>query len=252
MWWKLKRVPARMGVLSISAVIGLSSCLLWADQPTVSLGAIPAVCKTFAVAVGQRLQKPGKERTTGVGTLSTISNGVTQASSVQVVWQYPQKIRVEGAGPTIVFDPSRNGNGPPLSPGVSDILEALVNDSVEGMIAITTQSGAARFLGAGFRDKGTAASYDIVQVFFPDAVKNGSPTIKAYWFNSVTKLLSKVTYRSVSGGLVEVSVGNWQKVQGDTMPFLVERRENGVLTLRLTLSAVTVSAGAQDGIFGGN
>jgi hypothetical protein len=235
--------------------MGVSSAFLWADQPTITLATIPADCKSFAIAVGQRLQKPGKERTTATGALVLVANGVTQTSTVQIISQYPQKIRIDGAGPTLVFDASHGINGGPASQSLSALLDVLVNDSVDGMIALSNQNGALRFLGRGYKENGTSeasSAYDLVQVRFADSLKTAKTTSKMYWFDTVSKLLTRVTYLSDAGAPVEVTVGNWKKVQGEFFPFLIERRESGALGLRLTLSAVMPSPSVQDGIFGGN
>lgn len=238
-----------MAIAACSAAVG------WADQPTISLAAIPSSCKSFAVAVGQRLQKPGKERTTAAGSLTLVNGAVQQTSAVQIIWQYPQKIRIEGAGPTIVFDASKGVAGRPATQSMSDLLDVLVNDTVDGMIALSNQGGAVRFLGGGYKEKGAPASapaYDLVQVRFADGLRTAVTTSKAYWYTAATKLLARVTYLSDAGAPVQVTVGSWQTVQGEMFPFLVERRENGVLTLRLTLANVASSAAVQDGAFGGN
>lgn len=134
-------------------------------------------------------------------------------------------------------------------------METLLDDTVEGLISINSHSGGTQFLGKGFRQSGggaNAPTYDVVQLFYPSVLRNGAATVKTYWFDSKTKLLARVTYKSTAGAAVEVTLGNWQTVQGETIPYLVERRENGQVTVRLTLSSATVGAGAQDGKFGGN
>ena len=230
----------------------------WADQPNggkVSLTTVPAAYKAFAVAAGQRLQNPGKERITGAGTLLSIVNGQSQTLPVQIVWQIPLKIRIDGAGPTVIFDQTKTSPQALATQDISDMVEALLDDSVEGLLSINGQGGASRLLGTGFRDKAaskTAPSYDVVHLVYPDPLKKGKTIGKAYWFDSRTKLLSRVTYVSNSGSAVEVDVGNWQNIQGENIPFLVERRENNILTMRLTLSSALVSPAAVDATFGVN
>jgi hypothetical protein len=221
----------------------------------VSLTAVPTSLKNYAVAAGKRLQTPGKERTTAAGTLLTVSGETATTAPATVVWQIPGKIRVNAGGPPLIFDPSAANPVRPSSQADSDLIEALSVDSVEGLVSITDQTGAARLLGTGVRMQGaptTAPSYDIVQMLYFDTLKQGKKAAKAYWFDGATKLLAKVTYLSDSGAPVEVSLGNWQTIQGESIPFLIERRENNQLTMRLTLTSATVGAGANDNTFGGN
>jgi hypothetical protein len=219
----------------------------------VSLALVPTRLKTFAVAAGQRLQKPGKEVLTGTGTLLTDSNGTQKTAAASIVWQIPLKIQVNAGSAPLIFDQASTASQ--AAQDNSDLLETLVDDSVEGLISMSNQGGATRLLGTAFREQGaaqTAPAYDIVQMLYADVLKKGRRSAKAYWFDSATKLLAKVTYLSDSGSPIEVTVGNWQKVQGENIPFLVERRDNGVLTLRLSLSSASVAAAPQGGTLGGN
>ena len=76
--------------------------------------------------------------------------------------------------------------------------------------------------------------------------------MKTYWFNSETKLLGMVGYLSASGDQVDVIIDDWRDVDGEKVPFLIERWENSKLMMRLTLSSATVTAASDDGTFGGN
>lgn len=77
---------------------------------------------------------------------------------------------------------------------------------------------------------------------------------RQYFFNSDTQLLEGVKYRVLVNGLetrVELRLENWQQVNGQRFPGQLVRLENDapVLTLSLNLASITVSPGAEDGIF---
>lgn len=242
--------------LAICAFAMVATCI--ADQrpqDTVTLTSVPTMCKPFAIAVGQRLQKPGKERITGSGTLLSLSNGSSRTSPVQVVWQIPLKIRIDAPGAPITLDWSQSTPPGQAAKDNSDTLESLLDDSIEGLTSIDNQAGSSRLIGKGFRDKGsnpTGQAFDVLQLSYRSTLRNGASLNKLYWFDSKTKLLSRVTYNSTSGGSVEVRLSDWRTVQGETIPFLIERQENGQVTMRLTLASVAVGNAAQDGIFGGS
>lgn len=106
---------------TVTVAVSLMCMLIspgWADQP-ISLTTVPATNKPFAVAVGQRLQKPGKERITAAGALF-LTNGKPQTSQVAVTWQIPLQVRIEGAGPTIVVN-AGNSAAPAKRPRITQI-----------------------------------------------------------------------------------------------------------------------------------
>ena len=252
--WELRRPALRCAVTAVAlAVLGPVFGQAQTAANTVSLTQVPAALKGYAVGAGRRLQAPGKERLSAAGTLVTITNGVSTTATVTVVWQIPLKLSITPSGASsMTFTPAAVSQSAQNS---ATAFETLVNDSVEGLIGWAQNGGAARVLATSSRPQGGASTdpaYDVVQLLFPDALNQGKTQARTYWFNSQTKLLSKITYQTPLGTAVEVKPGNWQTVQGENVPFLIERRENGVLALRLTLSTATVSAAAQDGIFGGN
>jgi len=93
---------------------------------------------------------------------------------------------------------------------------------------------------------------DVIQIIYLDAVRKGQNIAKTYWFNSWTKLLGLVGYTDPSGAVVNVIFEDWRDIQGEKIPFLIKRFENGNITMSLAISEATVSAGVEDGTFGGN
>ena len=154
----------------------------------------------------------------------------------------------------MIFDRANPAQAIPAGPETSGLIETFLEDSLEGFF--TQEEGrSVRFLGTGFRSRTGAPdepSYGIVELWIPSRFRNGAdPTVKQYWFDSRTKLLSRVVYRIGTGsaGFVEVRWSDWREVDGEKVAFHVERKEAGQTTLQLILNSVLVSQAADDGKF---
>ena len=60
---------------------------------SVSFNRTPSQYKAYAVALGQRLLKAGKERITATGSLA-YSENLENPLPVEIIWQYPLKVRL--------------------------------------------------------------------------------------------------------------------------------------------------------------
>jgi hypothetical protein len=217
------------------------------------LSRVPSAAQRFLLAAGTRLRRPGKERITAVGTLS--ARGVV--TPVEITLEFPQRIRIDDGRGTVIFDRANPSEAVPQKRETADAIETLLEDSLEGFFA-AQRGGSVRSLGAGFRGKTgnpEEPSFEIAEVWGQSRFRNGAePTIKQYWFDSRTKLLSRVVYRVASApgsDLVEVLWSDWRDVEGERVPFRVERKEAGQVTLQLVLTSVFVSPKADDGRFPG-
>jgi hypothetical protein len=250
---KVSRLPLLIASFFISTIPAA------AQSPAQTTGYLPlyrvsAASQRFLLAAGVRLRRAGKERVTAAGA---VRRGQGAASPIDVAWEIPQRIRIDEAARAFVFDRANPSLAVPREPQVADLFEAFVEDSLEGFF--TDEPGrSVRFIGSGFRDKtpgGLDAVYEIIEVWAPSRFRNGSETtVKQYWFEARSKLLSRVIYRGSAApgsGLVEVLWGDWRDVQGERVPFSVERKESGRTTLQLTFSSAAISAKAEDGRFSG-
>jgi hypothetical protein len=212
------------------------------------------------MALGSRLQKPGQERETLVGTL-TDSSG---SSPGKVTFELPNKVRIDWMGGTIRsigYDGTSNwasdGN---LSAQDQNLLETFLEDSPEGMLNSITQTASLRVIATFARfDDGTTPNYkgpmvDIFQVVEPVVSNNTKPMRqKHYYFDSTTRLLTEVDYiLGGSGGSpvgVRVQRSNWNSVGGQLAPGTVTRIENGTTVFSLSSGSAAFSAAASDGTF---
>jgi hypothetical protein len=214
------------------------------------LNRVSSASQRFLLASGLRLRRPGKERIIAAGRLV---RGEAPSSPVDVTWEIPQKIRIDEGRTPIVFD----GANPSRAQDASGILEMFLEDSLEGFFA--AEAGrSVRFLGSGYRFSAPGSegrSFEIVELRAPRRFRNASQaTVKQYWFDTRTRLLSRVIYRIAEvphSEMVEVLWRDWRDVQGEKVPFSVERKESGRTTLQLTFSSAFVSPRVDDGRFSG-
>jgi hypothetical protein len=213
-------------------------------------------------ALGDRLERPGKERLSVTATLSRA--GDSQPVEVVAVWEFPQQLRLtiqRGIQTRVIkFDGEQaKAVGNPLDSDERDLIETLVYGTAEHFFLTQVQGKATRFLGSRFRiDNGSFAnhsgpSYDIYQV--ADQVKTSATQReqqKLYYFNSDTLLLERVSYRISRDGSevkIEEVISDWGKEQGQQVARRIERFENGKSIFVLTVRGLGLGPRVDDEIF---
>lgn len=218
-------------------------------------------------AYGDRLEKPGKERMTAVGILSNASTTDNEKVPVRLVFEFPDKLRLEkqkgNKVETTIFDGKKKVKiGDVLKPEEEEELETLVFDSIDHFMAAHALGNPLRFLGDRFHmDDGSAVNYtgpfyDIYQITEQqyDANNNKKQTVqqKLYFFNSDTHKLERITYQVADKKeTVEavVQLGGWQNLGGQVLPTSLTRLENGKPAITLTIGALVLSPRLNDGTF---
>lgn len=232
-----------------SAVMAQVAAPVSRDGRYFPLTRVSSVIRPFVIASGDRLQKPGAERLTANGSIQYNPSGATQATPVQITWQLPLQIRLDRGSSTVIYDGKNGAQRIPAGAQDADTIETLVEDSLEGFLRIQATGGSTRFLGEGFRDdsvKASATFFDIVQVLYPATFRGGQQSSKAFYFDSKTKLLARIEYEPRPGNRVQVNLSDWRNIQGTKLPFLVERRENNIVTMKLALSVAQTAQGTDD------
>jgi hypothetical protein len=213
-------------------------------------------------ALGDRLEKPGRERLSVTGTLSRAADG--QAEEMSAIFEFPERLRLTrergNQRRVITFDGEQvKGLGNPLEGGEEDLIETLVYGSAEHFFNTQMAGQATRFLGSRFRlDDGSSADYngpyyDVYKV--AEQVRTATEQterVKLYYFNSETLLLERVTYeidRNGSTVKVEERLGGWTKEQGQQVLRRIERFVNGESVFVLTVRTAGLSPRADDGVF---
>jgi hypothetical protein len=206
-------------------------------------------------ALGNRLEKSGKERLTLMGSMRT--GGETREFVATL--EFSDKLRLVVNGPqsrVIVFD----GEHPTVTAAADelDLVETLTYDSAEHFFAAQIQGRAMRFLGARFRtDDGSVPDYngpyfDIYKIADQIQASGQERPAKLYHFNSDTLMLERVTYVINRNGAeisVETKLSNWSAAEDQQVARRIERFENGELVFVLSVRSVQLGARADDGLF---
>ncbi len=229
------------------------------DDKHVHRAKLPGQLRWNLNQMGDRLDKPGKERITITGTLTRADD--TQPLDVSIVLEYPDQLRATvGKGNqsrVMTFDHQRaRGAGSAISSIERDLIEMLVYDSADHFFSTQIQRKATRFLGNRFRAEDASPdnpAYDVYEVL--DEINTSRQTrsqSKRYYFNSNTLLLEGVRYSIERNGSeipVDIQLSDWQGTQGQAFPRRIVRLESNQPVLSLTISSMALSAKADDGIF---
>ncbi len=212
--------------------------------------------------LGDRLERPGRERLILQGNLSRTGSTRREQVPVRLIVEFPDRLRLEEQAGNQARVTGYDGKttwrtGATLTAQDEDEVESLLFDSVERFLAAQMQGAATRLLGLRFRlDDGMAAKYDgpfydLYQVIDRATAKtNAQPPAKLYYFNSDTLLLERVSYRAVdSGARVEVQLSLWHRLGDQRVPGKIIRSENGEPVFTFTVNAAGFSSRANDGIF---
>jgi hypothetical protein len=206
-------------------------------------------------ALGNRLEKPGQERLTLMGTLRL---GGAETHEFAATLEFPDRLRLVVGGPqsgVITFDGQQTKAA---AADELDLIETLTYDSAEHFFAAHMQGNAIRFLGARFRtDDGSTPDYngpyfDIYKIADQIKVSGQERPAKLYYFNSDTFLLERVTYvinRDGSEISVETKLSDWRVIDGQQVARRIERFENGKSAFVLTIRSAGLGRRADDGIF---
>lgn len=204
--------------------------------------------------LGDRLEKPSKERLTMAGTLRRDAEAVP----FHLILEFPQRLRLQEQERLTAFA-QKNRSGETFVPLQLEAVETLVYDTPEEFFGGQARGAAMRHLGsrfrldAGARADGAISYYDIYEVTGGRGHGGDQlPRSKRYCFNSDTLLLELVKYEIERDGQpvrVEVRLGDWRRVQGQMIPHRIERTENGQSVLLLDIASVTVGPRQEDGAF---
>lgn len=219
----------------------------------------PQLRKNLEV-LGDRLEKPGKERMILAGTVRTASDPAEMA--FELVREFPDRLQLierRGVSLRITAFNGRSGASRSFTSAEWDTIETLLFDSVEYFFVTRMEGAATSFLGSRFRlDDGTSSNYtgpfyDIFVV--SQQIKVGRTARQrsvSYYFNSRSLLLERVRYQQERNGSlvnVEVIMSEWREFAGQRIPMRVERFENGSSILKFSFATAAIGPRASDNIF---
>ena len=213
-------------------------------------------------ALGDRLEKRGKERLTLTGTLTQA--GESQSTPFVAIREFSDRLRLTfqaGAQTRVLTFNGQRSQGTQGGPNSSDedLIETMLYDTAEHFFISQMQGAATRSLGSRFRaieDSRANYSgpfYDIFEVTEPVRSRSDArEETRQYCFDSDTHLLEVVKYGVLRNGLetrVEVRLTGWYQIDGQRFPGRIVRSENGTPVVTLILSSVTTGPGLDDGPF---
>jgi len=240
--------PALSGLLQQTAFAQGSSKS--ADDAMVyyDLGRVPTQMREHFRILGDRLQKPGKERVSLTGSLTTLAG----TGSVQVTLENGGKLRIQGAK-DITFDATKP-HQTALSQADDSLLQALVDDIPDTLMEYISHGLAFQVIGRGFRD-GRGGLCDFYDISSPKKTDASLSRLKRYCFDSSTLLLRSVQYLESSAPgarLLETRFEDWRTINGQAVPARVVRLEGGLTVFTVQAQTVAVSARMNDTLFGSN
>ena len=206
-------------------------------------------------ALGNRLEKPGKERLTITGELRSSSD--SQAREIAATLEFPDKLRLDIQNRRRITFDKQEIKGQATADDL-DLVESLTYDSAEHFFNAQMQGNAMRFLGPRFRtDNGTNPDYngpyfDVYKIADRIDASGEERPAKLYYFNSDTLLLERVIYvinRNGSEINIETRLSDWRVEEGQKLARRIERLENGASVFVLNIRSVQFSRRAEDGIF---
>ncbi|HET6979060.1 MAG TPA: hypothetical protein VFI24_22190 [Pyrinomonadaceae bacterium] len=212
-------------------------------------------------ALGNRLEKPGKERISLTGELRSSSE--SQPRELTATLEFPDKLQLgikNGQQNRLLTfaDQENQATRTPLSSDELDLIESVTYDSAEHFFNTQMQGNAMRFLGSRFRmDDGSSPDYngpyyDVYKIADRIKASGEERAAKLYYFNSDTLLLERVTYvinRNGSEISVETKLGDWRDDDGQKVARRIERLENGRSVFILNIRSTQFGRRADDGIF---
>jgi hypothetical protein len=191
------------------------------------LDRLPSALAPHAQSIGDRVLKPGKEKTTLTGELITERG---ERYPLRVTLQLPDNVRIEGLGHV-------GESGMQTTNLIEQqLLEVFSSDIPEAMISSTRDGAAVQLLGRYVRSS-PAADFPVYDIYeWSGPVRSSDRIIdrlKRFAFDSNTGLLAYTEYldETVSPPLnVRIRFEDWRIIDGSSYPGRIERLENGHLT----------------------
>jgi hypothetical protein len=257
--------------MSGATCISILALTVWAGSPLMGQGngnnsnstllqreSFPPQLKPAVDALGSRVVKGGNERVAATGVLTT---GTTQ-TAVSVTHEMPNKLRIDigpGGGRTLGFDGNSPWASDQLSDNDQDLTESLGDDAAESALYGLQSGSSLRLLGERFRtSRTTAANYlgpwvDIFETISVTKQRSSNNSRQKHLvFDSNTRLLLYVRYKILRGSTpitVQTEWSGWRQVNGQSVPSVVRRRENGTEIWNLSQDQVAIGPAQADATF---
>lgn len=220
-----------------------------------ALETVSSSVRPVAAALGDRVQRPGKERLVTLGSL----NRKGAVSTLQIVREMPGFLRVDetgGRNKSLISDLTPLSGSSAVDDDDEDLAETLDNDTAETFLAKFAAGATVRRLGDRFKVKGESgfgAEVDIYEVVAPVAFKRDKTSVtKRYMFDSNSGLLRRVLYAAKQSGrmvVVQTVLSNYSVQGGYSLPGRIDRLIDGIASLSFTLANASVTGAVADNSF---
>jgi hypothetical protein len=228
-----------------------------ANNGWLSQAALPSRLHTALRALGDRLERRGKERLVMAGILRYF--GESLDTPFTLILELPGRVQLalqQGVSSrTLVYD-CENLQSPDNieNPRDREAIETLVYDSAEHLLLGQIEGAmSTRFLGERFHlDNGTESLfYDVFeavdQIRFKQETREQK---KVYCFNASSHLLDRIIYQGQSDNIArEVRLSDWREIAGQQVPCRIERLEGQTTSLQFFIQTVAIGPRLNDGAF---
>jgi hypothetical protein len=217
----------------------------------VQRGALWHQLRQNLAALGDRLERPGKEQVLSGGRLTRA--GVHGQARIELSVETADRISLTIQGgaqsESTVFD-GTGSSWAGLTQWQRDLVATLLFDTPENFFVGQMNGSATRRLGSRFRsspDNITGPFHDIYAVTNSDSLSADIEGAKLFYFNSDTFLLDRISYRLRRDGQsvpVEVRLSDWREGNGQKTARTVERIENGATVMKVSIDSVAFAPAA--------
>jgi hypothetical protein len=229
--------------LFASMAMGLAAIAKEKDQITYwQPSQIPSYLQYQFIALGDRHQKPGKERLTLAGNLIAGTN----SQSAEVIMEKGGKIRIATSSKSVRFD-GNNGSAN-ISNDDRELLESLVDDLPETLLDSSASGSDLQLIGSRLADS-KGGFYDLYDALIFSKIKK--PIIaRRYCFDSITKMLIWVQYNhGPNTPVITTRFNNWVKVDGQAVPSAISRMQDGKQVFTFEIQNVQIAGKQEDDLF---
>lgn len=204
-------------------------------------------------AIGDRLERPGKEQVTITGTLTRA--GVSSPIPIVVNIETPHRMtltRQTGLQTEVIQFNGTNAAWEKLSATDRGLVETLFYDSAEAFFFGQARGAATRSLGFRFRlneEDISGPFYDIYAVTHRNDLPSSREGTKLFCFNSESMLLDIVRYQAPNDNFVRVEtrLSGWRDLNGQKVAHRIDRLENGLNVMTFNIVSVAFAPGTRGG-----
>lgn len=216
---------------------------------------VPAGIRQIALALGPRVQTPGRERMIVTGTLAR--SGST--SALRIIRELPGLARIEESGANgkiLVFDFQRLTGRSPIDDSDEDLVESLEMDSTEQFLNSIAPGATVRLIGQRFQVRGEAgfgAQVDVLEMVLPmKSRRDREVRVKHFMFDTRTGLLRRVAYNTRKANQlvrIQTVVSDYTQIDGHPIPGKIARIVNGIAAFSFTTESAVILPAVDDNAF---